>query len=190
MTVLPNGETNLDNYTKHFKFANQSSITPHSYTFEYGEAFFLCIDYTQKIEEQKAWIKEKLENTNKKWKIVLIHAAPYTSFKEDTFPFAQVFEETNVDLVLCGHKHMYMRSYPMRNDQRVNPGEGPVYVMGNSMGVKQGKLDAAQPWMEVRIAPMVSCYNNIKVTDESIELVANKIVDSQVEEIDSLTITK
>ena len=190
LTVLPDGNTNLDNYAKHFKFANQSSITPHSYTFEYGEAFFLCVDYTQKLEEQKAWIIEELNNTSKKWKIVLIHAAPYTSFKEDTFEFASLFEEAQVDLVLCGHKHMYMRSYPMKNDTKVNPGEGPVYIMGNSMGVKQGKLDAAQPWMEVRIATLTSCYNNIRVTDSAIEFVANKIVGSLVEEIDNLTITK
>lgn len=190
LTVLEDGTTNLDNYAKHFKFFNRSSITPHSYTFEYGNAFFVCIDYTQKLQEQKAWIKEKLESTNKKWKIVLIHAAPYTSFKEDTFLFAQVFEETNVDLVLCGHKHMYMRSYPMKNDARVNPGEGPVYIMGNSMGVKQNKLDGEQPWMEVRLAPQISCYNNIKVKSNSIEFVANKIVNNVVEAIDSLTLTK
>lgn len=190
LTVLPDGSTNLDNYAKHFKFANRSTITPHSYTFEYGEAFFLCIDYTQKLEEQKTWITEKLNSTTKKWKIVLIHAAPYTSCKEDTFEFAELFEEGNVDLVLCGHRHMYMRSYPMKNDAKVNPGEGPVYVMGNSMGVKQGKLDAEQPWMEVRLAPMVSCYNNVRVTESSIELIANKIVKSSIEEIDRLTLTK
>jgi predicted phosphodiesterase len=190
LTELPDGTFNLDNYAKHFKFANRSSITPHSYTFEYGQAFFVCIDYTQKLEEQKAWIREQLAGTNKKWKIVLIHAAPYTSFKENTFLFAEVFEETNVDLVLCGHKHMYMRSYPMKNDAKVNPGEGPVYIMGNSMGVKQNKLDNEQPWMEVRLAPMVSCYNNIKVTESSIEFVANKIVNNVVEEIDNITLTK
>ena len=190
LTIQPNGDTSLDNYGRHFKFANQSSITPHSYTFEYGEAFFLCIDYTQKLNEQKAWIAEKLNNTSKKWKIVLIHAAPYTSFKEDTFDFAKLFEDGGVDLVLCGHKHMYMRSYPMKNDAKVNPGEGPVYVMGNSMGIKQGKLDSAQHWMEVRLAPMVSCYNQIKVTSNAIELIAKKVVNNTAQEIDNLTLTK
>ena len=190
LTIESDKSTNLNNYAKHFKFANQGSITPHSYTFEYGNAFFLCLDYTQKIQEQKAWITEKLNKTSKKWKIVLIHAAPYTSFKEDTFDFASLFEAGKVDLVLCGHKHMYMRSFPMKNDKKVNEGEGPVYVMGNSMGIKQGKLDASQPWMEVRLAPMVSCYNQIKVTNASIELIANKIIDSKVEQIDSLTLIK
>jgi ribosomal protein S13 len=76
------------------------------------------------------------------------------------------------------------------NDAKVNPGEGPVYIMGNSMGVKQNKLDNEQPWMEVRLAPMVSCYNNIKVTESSIEFVANKIVNNVVEEIDNITLTK
>jgi len=190
LTINPDKSTNLNNYAKHFKFANQSSITPHSYTFEYGEAFFLCIDFTQKLNEQKGWITEKLNGTSKKWKIVLIHAAPYTAFKEDTFGFAKLFEDSKVDLVLCGHKHMYMRSYPMKNDAKVNPGQGPVYVMGNAMGVKQNKLKEAQPWMEVRIAPMVSCYNQIKVTSNTIELVAKKVVSNAAQEIDKLTLTK
>lgn len=177
-------------YKERYTYDNQCPACDTAYYFEYGNTFFLSLDYNRLIQEQKTWADEVLEATDKKWKIVLIHAAPYTSFKESTFTMAETFEKHNVDLVLCGHKHMYMRSYPMKDDQRVNPGEGPVYVMGNSMGVKQGTLDAQQPWMEVRIAPMVSCYNNIKVTDESIELVANKIVDSSVEEIDNLTITK
>ena len=77
---------------------------------------------------------------------------------------------------------MYMRSYPMKKDTKVNPGEGPVYVMGNSMGIKQGKLDSAQPWMEVRLAPMVSCYNQIKVTNNTIELIAKKVVNNTAQE--------
>lgn len=180
----------LEFYRDRFVFDNQCPACDTAYHFEYGNTFFLCLDSNRLIEEQKTWANEVLAATNKKWKVVLIHAAPYTSFKEDTFTMAETFEEHGVDLVLCGHKHMYMRSYPMKDDAKVNPGEGPVYVMGNGLGVKQGTLDAEQPWMEVRLAPQKSTFNKINITNEQLALTAYKIDGRTIEEIDNLTITK
>ena len=44
--------------------------------------------------------------------------------------------------------------------------------------------------MEVRLAPMASCYNQIKVTSNAIELIAKKVVNNTAQEIDNLTLTK
>ena len=44
-----------------------------------------------------------------------------------------VFDKHHVDLVLQGHDHAYLRTYPMRDHRRVDgPGEGTIYVIAVS----------------------------------------------------------
>ena len=45
--------------------------------------------------------------------------------------WAPIFEECGVDLVFCGHQHVYSRSYPMKAGV-VDYEDGITYIMGNS----------------------------------------------------------
>ena len=44
-----------------------------------------------------------------------------------------IFDKHHVDLVLQGHDHAYLRTYPLRGHGRiVGPGEGTIYVIAVS----------------------------------------------------------
>lgn len=104
------------------------SGTEHYYSFDYGNAHFVAINseafaYTffpgTKMEE---WLREDLAATDKLWKIVYWHQPPYSKGSHDSDDFWEVFmkamrrhynpvvENFGVDLVLCGHSHVYERS--------------------------------------------------------------------------------
>ncbi|PJF33296.1 MAG: hypothetical protein CUN57_02545, partial [Phototrophicales bacterium] len=70
------------------------------------------------------WLKDDLEATTRKWKIVFWHQCPYSG--QDNFTaengvqqfsvatrhhFNPIIEKYGVDLVLTGHDHNYQRSY-------------------------------------------------------------------------------
>lgn len=179
---------NLDLFSSHFAFDNVCPACETSYFFEYGNTLFITLDSNRRLTEQKPWLEQILSTHEKKWKVILIHAAPYTSIKETTMLFAEVFEAHSVDLVLCGHKHMYMRSHKIKND--VKDQEGVMYVMGNGCGPKQGSLDPAMPWMNVAIAPGIPTYNKVKITEEEITLTCYKFDGTNSDIIDRVTLTK
>lgn len=82
--------------------------------------------YEEQIEE---WIEKTAKNSGKPWNIAVIHHPPYGMHDRDTVSpqlrelWVPVLEKAGVDLVLCGHQHVYMRTSAMN---------GVTYVMGNS----------------------------------------------------------
>ncbi|UPT65554.1 MAG: metallophosphoesterase [Sphingobacteriales bacterium JAD_PAG50586_3] len=69
------------------------------------------------------WLQADLAATDKQWKIVYFHQPPHTDGSHDSDQFWEVnmkamrevispiLESYGVDLVLCGHSHVYERSY-------------------------------------------------------------------------------
>jgi hypothetical protein len=107
------------------------SHTEAFYSFDIGNVHFLSLD-SYGMEEnatrmydttgpQVQWIKKDLEaNKNKGWVVAYWHHPPYTmgshnSDKEGELVkirenFIRIIERYGVDLVLCGHSHLYERS--------------------------------------------------------------------------------
>jgi len=107
------------------------SNTKSYYSFDIGNIHFLSLD-SYGMEEnslrlydtlapQVQWIKKDLEaNQNKGWVIAYWHHPPYTmgshnSDKERELikireNFIRILERYGVDLILCGHSHLYERS--------------------------------------------------------------------------------
>ncbi|MDB5206762.1 MAG: acid phosphatase, partial [Flavisolibacter sp.] len=107
------------------------SNTKAYYSFDIGNIHFLSLD-SYGMEEnslrlydtlapQVNWIKKDLEaNKNKGWIVAYWHHPPYTmgshnSDKERELVkirenFIQILERYGVDLILCGHSHLYERS--------------------------------------------------------------------------------
>lgn len=96
------------------------------YSFDIGNAHFLSLD-SYGVEEnayrlfdtlgpQASWIKKDLEaNKNKGWIIAYLHHPPYSNGKEEVMVKIRqnvipILERYGVDLVLCGHNHLYERS--------------------------------------------------------------------------------
>lgn len=93
-----------------------------NYTFRYGNAFFLCLDsnsYMNPLDPTLVkWMEERLGETKATWKVVLLHAAPFSSSPKhyDYQPMrklAPIFEKYGVSLVLAGHVHGYQRTKPL-----------------------------------------------------------------------------
>lgn len=117
---------------------------------EYGDACIVVINTEVTPPEEKAdiiakqlqWAKECYEKSDKKWRIMLTHAGPYTS----NHPASEVIDyfindsawsvdALGVDLFLNGHDHIYIRATAL-GDVKANTGDGTTYVTGGTVGNK------------------------------------------------------
>jgi hypothetical protein len=114
------------------------------YAFEYGDVFVAVLDSTLAVSDPRAarkqveWLDGRLSRTACPWKLVMFHHPVYASHvSRENLPlrdaWVPVFDRHSVDLVLQGHDHAYLRTYPMRANRRASrPGEGTVYVVSVS----------------------------------------------------------
>lgn len=112
----------------------EPSGTEAFYSFDYGNVHFLSLDsYGREdnatrlydtLGRQVQWIKKDLAaNKNKDWVIAYWHHPPYSkgSRESDGDPemtairqnFIRILERLGVDLIICGHSHVYERSRMM-----------------------------------------------------------------------------
>ena len=78
---------------------------------------------------QRAWLEETLRDATARWKIVAIHASPYSSGYQGSNlavreTFVPLFERYGVQLVLSGHDHDYQRSHVINGVTYVVAGGG------------------------------------------------------------------
>ncbi len=117
-----------------------------AYSFRYRNALFVVLDSNLAPATQSAWLESQLAATNVTWRFVAYHHPAYSSApgRDNTAVRAvwtPLFDKYHVDLVLQGHDHAYLRTYPMKGNQRVaSPAEGTVYVVSVS-GTKMYKQD-------------------------------------------------
>jgi predicted phosphodiesterase len=94
-----------------------------NYSFDYGDAHFLCLDSNLYIDpnDQKwrAWIAEDLRGTDATWKFVVFHHPPFNVggdhyVVQHMRMLAPLLEQHGVDFVLSGHEHNYQRPRPLK----------------------------------------------------------------------------
>jgi hypothetical protein len=105
------------------------SGTERYYSFEYGNIHFICLD--SELSDRTptgpmlSWLRADLEANAKDWVIAFWHSPPYSKGSHDSDNLfdnfgnmidmrvnaVQLLESYGVDLVLCGHSHIYERSY-------------------------------------------------------------------------------
>ncbi|GEO03721.1 hypothetical protein AAE02nite_13850 [Adhaeribacter aerolatus] len=112
------------------------SNNPAFYSFDIGNIHFLSLDsYGREsksaykmydtLSEQAQWVKRDLEaNKNKGWVVAYWHHPPYTMGTHDSdkeadlikirTDFIRILERYKVDLIICGHSHVYERSKLMQ----------------------------------------------------------------------------
>ncbi|MGI4788920.1 MAG: metallophosphoesterase [Janthinobacterium lividum] len=94
-----------------------------NYSFDHGDAHFLCLDSNDYIDPTSpalhAYIEADLKATDALWKFVVYHhpafnvgAEHYT--EQHMRAISPFLEAHNVDFCLNGHEHVYQRSMPMR----------------------------------------------------------------------------
>ncbi len=120
-----------------------------TYTFRYEQALFLMIDVVSfPVAQQTDWIAAQLADTDALWKFVVFHFPPYTL--EEPYPdivaeWVPLFDQYQVDMVLNGHFHYYLRTKPMLGGRPVD--RGTTYVM--SVGTRGKNEDSApEPYAE------------------------------------------
>ncbi|MNZ62472.1 Alkaline phosphatase precursor [compost metagenome] len=131
---------NADRFVEHFNLpdnGDEGSIPGTSYSFDYGQVHFAVLNTESNIRGQLKWLEKNLQSTDQLWTIVAIHRPAYGGNSYDKIEkWIEIFDEYDVDLVLQGHNHEYSRSYPLRDGEIVNEGEGTVYVTTNAAGQK------------------------------------------------------
>jgi 3',5'-cyclic AMP phosphodiesterase CpdA len=124
--------------------------TKRFYSFDWGGAHFVALDselYHEdrgaNLKEQKAFLEQDLEATDKRWKFAFLHRSVYSSsrhgpdekIREDLEP---LFAHHGVDIVFSGHDHVYERTVPIK---------GVTYMVSGGGGRRlyragKGKLTA------------------------------------------------
>ena len=117
-----------------------------NYSFDYGNAHFavlntndlLCVSFAQ-----LQWLKNDMNSTDKDWKIVFMHKSPYSLGKDAKWPDAlylqssltKVLAQCDVDLVMSGHDHQYLRTKPLTNNKLDD--NGTTFVLAGTAGTKR-----------------------------------------------------
>ncbi len=126
--------------------ANGPQGIPHglTYAFHYANAFIAVLDSnpavysSAKAEVIGRWLDDQLTRTKATWKLVVFHHPVYPSHPKRATPqlanaWIPIFDKHAVDLVIQGHDHAYLRTYPLRGNQSVAGGDrGTVYVVSVS----------------------------------------------------------
>ena len=125
-----------------------------NYSFDYGNIHFAVVNTNDMLTislSQLIWLKNDLNSTDKDWKIVLMHKSPYSLGKDAKWPdalylqrsLATVVESCDVDLVLSGHDHQYIRTKAIKSN-KVND-DGTVYILSGTAGAKRYEV---RPFLE------------------------------------------
>ena len=128
--VDANGETEqypyleIFNLPRHGEAGGVASGSERYYSFDYANIHFVCLDATSSDRSAGApmltWLEQDLMATDKDWIVAFWHQPPYTfgthnsDFEVDLIQMREnalpILERYGVDLVLCGHSHVYERS--------------------------------------------------------------------------------
>jgi len=81
--------------------------------------------FVEEVEKELAAAAERKPS----WLVAVLHSSPYGKSGETFNPrfYVPIFEKYGVDLALCGHDHLYVRS-TMWQGRRVPVGEGVTYL--------------------------------------------------------------
>ncbi|MEH7391623.1 metallophosphoesterase family protein [Bacillus sp. JJ1503] len=205
-------------YEYHFNTPYQNPALGNSnnaggdYYFTYGDTLIMNLNSNNKnAAEHTQFMEETIEATKDrdfKWKFVVFHHSIYSAashsleagiikLREDLVP---TFDKLNIDVVLMGHDHSYVRTYQMKNLQPlknqmiaedgsvINP-EGTLYLTANSSsGSKYYNLKDPEFYSADRSQLRVPTFTNIEVTPTSLAFTTYRVDTMEV--TDSYKIVK
>lgn len=132
-----------------------SNLTGVYYSFDYGDAHIAVLNTNDMYPITRAqinWLRNDMNSSNAKWKLVMMHRSPYSAGKNGIKPdnlimrreLMPVFDELGIDLVMYGHDHNYARTMPMKGDKPAGPAAdaytdpaGTVYIMPAVVSAKR-----------------------------------------------------
>lgn len=163
------------------------------YSFDYRNIHIISLNSeiqawtTTSSSPMWTWLQQDLQANTKEWTIVMFHQPPYSKGSHDSDDIWEIFmismrnnglpilESYGVDLVLCGHSHVYERSMLIKDHFNFslffgsgnivdgssgsfaqgehyvkylnNGNEGTVYVVCGNSGSKESNADLDHPAM-------------------------------------------
>ena len=148
-----------------------------SYYFNYGNVLFIMLDVIDKKSpsEHKEWLKQTIESNPSQWIIVGTHANAITggSYSSDSkwmmSNFGDIFEQYQVDLVIGGHEHIYLRKDNLYDKER-NDDLGVTYYVSpaaqhKQYGMKEDYMDTVDEYDNINYK-----INAVTVTDQKLSL--------------------
>jgi|GEM_PF-364010 len=186
------GTRKTEDYLAHFNHPQNGidSLKGSNFSFDYKNAHFVVLNSEYDFEQQKEWMRKDLAATDKKWKIVAFHRGPYGSMYDSEHirnTWTPIFDEFQVDLVMNGHDHVYVRTYPMKDKKPVGDGEGTTYIVGGSSGPKFYQV-WARDWQKVTDGEQVQMYVAAEIDGDEMKFVVKTINDRVVDEFRLLKI--
>jgi PKD repeat protein len=170
------------------------SSTERYYSFDHGQAHFVCLDSestsTTPGGAMHAWLEADLDSAHargKRWLFVFMHHPPYTHGTHDSDSesdlqqvhddLVPLFDAKDVDMVLTGHSHVYERSFLARNDailqgdlsdySKISSPDGTLYLV-TGCGGKTGSGTLDHPLM-ARSYGDVAGFNILDVSWEEVQ---------------------
>ena len=154
MTTNGNHESNFPDSGKPELYLDMFSLPENGpdgfkeefYSFDYGDCHITVLNSwvfsgeqklgSADLDRIKKWIDSDLRSSRARFSIVVMHHPVYALANDDVSAkiydeWRPLFEADGVDLVLCGHQHVYARSYPLTAGG-LDYSDGVTYVMGMS----------------------------------------------------------
>ncbi|MFD2160867.1 purple acid phosphatase family protein [Paradesertivirga mongoliensis] len=144
------------------------SGTESYYSYDIGNVHFLSLDsygpdnkglrMYEEMGEQVEWVKKDLQANKSKWVVAYWHHPPYTMGSHDSDKesllvkirenFLKTIEEYGVDLVLCGHSHVYERTKLIKGYYGMEADFDPKkHELNSSTALSDGSKNSA-PYMK------------------------------------------
>lgn len=166
----------------------------HLFSFMYHDTQFFLLDSDRGayfLNQQKLWLKEQLDGSKAKHKVVLVHHPLYSVKKKNNnliqrWVFNETIQESGVELVLQGHEHGYTHctssEEPLKSNECRNT---PLYTISHC-SPKNYNLHPTE-----RFSPVLSdgrYYQVIRVEADAIVMRGFDAVSGEM--IDSVRIVK
>ena len=133
--LTSNGQPYLDAF---YLPTNSTTGTERYYSFDHGDAHFVCLEVTVEgaapDAAMLAWLDLDLAASPKKWKFVFFHVPAYSNGGghggDATIAAAlgPILESRGVDVVFQGHNHFYTRTYPIVGGAPTNVASNPFFT--------------------------------------------------------------
>jgi hypothetical protein len=138
------------------------SGTEHYFSFDYGNIHFVNLDGYWSGNGSRlsnsvmwSWLEQDLAAHTNEWLIAYWHQPPYTKGSHDSDReidliqmrenFVPMLEAYGVDLVLCGHSHVYERSYFLHGHYGHSSTLQPEMILDGG----SGRIEESGPYLKV-----------------------------------------
>jgi hypothetical protein len=138
---------------KRAEMGGKPSFTENYYSYDYGNVHFIALNselfqyiFFDLPDKYKTWLEDDIKSSDKKFKVAYWHQPPYSKGSHDSDDGYELFmrgmrerivpilEKYGIDLVLCGHSHVYERSYLINKHYGISGTFNPSNLIDSTSG--------------------------------------------------------